>query len=83
MYMDITPSVRYDTFDELYTYCYRVAGTVALMTIPILGTANEVPVERATPPGVALGVALQLTNILRDVGKQLLNYFRFSFYLEG
>jgi hypothetical protein len=33
---------RYENFDELYTYCYRVAGTVGLMTLPILGTAKGV-----------------------------------------
>ena len=31
---------RYQNFDELYTYCYRVAGTVGLMTLPILGAAE-------------------------------------------
>lgn len=36
MRMDLVKS-RYDTFDELYEYCYRVAGTVALMTTPIMG----------------------------------------------
>lgn len=34
--MDLVKS-RYETFDELYEYCYRVAGTVALMTTPIMG----------------------------------------------
>ncbi len=36
MRMDLVKS-RYETFDELYEYCYRVAGTVALMTTPIMG----------------------------------------------
>jgi phytoene synthase len=42
MIMDV-PGVgqeRYETFDELYLYCYRVAGTVGLMTLPVLGTAD-------------------------------------------
>lgn len=42
MIMDV-PGVgqeRYETFDELYLYCYRVAGTVGLMTLPVLGTAE-------------------------------------------
>eukprot|EP00873_Tetraselmis_striata_P028300 jgi/Tetstr1/448564/TSEL_003781.t1 len=69
MRMDLRPSVRYNTFEELYVYCYRVAGTVGLMTIPVLGTAAGVSVEEAEGPGVALGIALQLTNILRDVGE--------------
>lgn len=62
---------RYQNFEELYTYCYRVAGTVGLMTLPILGTANGYTEEEATEPAVALGIALQLTNILRDVGEDL------------
>ena len=62
---------RYATFDELYVYCYRVAGTVGLMTLPILGTAQGVTEEEAAKPAVALGIALQLTNILRDVGEDL------------
>lgn len=62
---------RYQNFDELYTYCYRVAGTVGLMTLPVLGTAEGVTQEEATPSALALGIALQLTNILRDVGEDL------------
>lgn len=62
---------RYESFDDLYVYCYRVAGTVGLMTLPILGTAEGVTEEQAKEPAVALGIALQLTNILRDVGEDL------------
>ena len=62
---------RYNTFEDLYVYCYRVAGTVGLMTLPILGTAEGYTAEEATEPAVALGIALQLTNILRDVGEDL------------
>ncbi|KAJ1425861.1 isoprenoid synthase domain-containing protein [Ochromonadaceae sp. CCMP2298] len=62
---------RYQTFDELYLYCYRVAGTVGLMTLPILGTAEGYTEAQATEPALALGIALQLTNILRDVGEDL------------
>lgn len=36
MRMDLVKS-RYETFDELYEYCYRVAGTVALMSVPVMG----------------------------------------------
>jgi len=62
---------RYANFDELYLYCYRVAGTVGLMTLPILGAAKGYTEEQAAEPAVALGIALQLTNILRDVGEDL------------
>jgi 15-cis-phytoene synthase len=38
---------RYDTFDELHLYCYRVAGTVGLMSLPIFGTAPGITYEQA------------------------------------
>lgn len=69
---------RYETFDELKLYCYRVAGTVGLMSKAVLGvdrSSSNVPWEKNTPPynpekeAVALGIAMQLTNILRDVGE--------------
>ncbi len=59
---------RYETFDDLYLYCYRVAGTVGLLTSPIFGYSHEAALSHA----VNLGVALQLTNILRDVGEDAL-----------
>lgn len=62
---------RYQDFSELYLYCYRVAGTVGIMTLPILGTAEGYTEEQAAKPAEALGIALQLTNILRDVGEDL------------
>ncbi len=62
--MDLTHK-RYQTFDELYLYCYRVAGTVGLLTSPIFGYRDETALQYA----VDLGVALQLTNILRDIGE--------------
>lgn len=68
MVMDLDQS-RFETFDELYLYCYRVAGTVGLMMLPIMGTAPDSTYEEALKPALALGVALQLTNILRDVGE--------------
>lgn len=71
MVMDV-PGIgknRYQTFAELELYCYRVAGTVGLMTLPILGTAMGVSEEDAKYPALSLGIALQLTNILRDVGE--------------
>ncbi|MBK8150565.1 MAG: squalene/phytoene synthase family protein [Acidobacteria bacterium] len=54
---------RYETFDELYVYCYRVASTVGLMSSEILGYSDPVALDHAE----ALGIAMQLTNILRDV----------------
>ncbi|CAM9357308.1 unnamed protein product [Discosporangium mesarthrocarpum] len=71
MVMDV-PGIgknRYNTFAELELYCYRVAGTVGLMTLPILGTSKGVSEEDAKFPALSLGIALQLTNILRDVGE--------------
>jgi phytoene synthase len=63
---DLTQS-RYTTFDDLATYCYGVASTVGLMSMHIVGfESNE-----AVPYAIRLGVALQLTNILRDVGEDL------------
>ena len=58
---------RYRNFAELELYCYRVAGTIGLLTSPIFGYSDE----RALTYAVELGIALQLTNILRDVGEDL------------
>lgn len=75
--MDLYRS-RYQTFDELYLYCYRVAGTVGLMSTAVMGidnSMNTAPWSKNKPPyipiqeAVALGIANQLTNILRDVGE--------------
>lgn len=60
---------RYKTFDDLTTYCYGVASTVGLMSMYIVGF-NSVD---ALPHAIKLGVALQLTNILRDVGEDFRN----------
>jgi phytoene synthase len=56
---------RYQTFDELATYCYGVASTVGLMSMYIVGFKSN----DAVPYAIKLGVALQMTNILRDVGE--------------
>jgi len=58
---------RYPTFDELRVYCYRVASAVGLVSIEIFGYRNPACKEYA----VQLGLALQMTNIMRDVGKDL------------
>lgn len=56
---------RYPTFDELTHYCYGVASTVGLMSMHIIGYSGP----HALPYAIKLGIALQLTNILRDVGE--------------
>ena len=58
---------RYQTFDELRVYCYRVASAVGLVSIEIFGYRNPGCREYA----IQLGLALQMTNIMRDVGKDL------------
>lgn len=60
--MDLTV-LRYPDFIHLSQYCYRVAGTVGLLCLPIFGC----PEEKGRDYAVALGIAFQLTNILRDV----------------
>mmetsp|Transcript_2509 Transcript_2509/g.3668 ORF Transcript_2509/g.3668 Transcript_2509/m.3668 type:complete len:478 (+) Transcript_2509:275-1708(+) len=60
---------RYDTFEELHLYCYRVAGTVGLMSMPVFGCAPGFTEEQAKEPALSLGVAFQITNILRDIGE--------------
>ena len=59
---DLT-SARYASFSDLAAYCYGVASTVGLLSMHIIGFAGR----EAIPYAVKLGVALQLTNILRDV----------------
>ncbi|HET9494079.1 MAG TPA: phytoene/squalene synthase family protein [Chloroflexia bacterium] len=56
---------RYATWNDLWVYCYRVASTVGLMSMYITGAETM----DAVPYAVQLGIALQLTNILRDVGE--------------
>jgi phytoene synthase len=55
---------RYTTIDELVGYCRRVAGTVGRLSLAVFGTADPAVAE---PLADSLGVALQLTNILRDI----------------
>jgi len=71
--MDATPR-RYQTFEELEPYCHRVASAVGLMCAEIFGYREPAVLEYARD----LGVALQLTNILRDVG---VDYRRNRMYL--
>jgi phytoene synthase len=62
-------SVRYQTFEDLRLYCYRVASAVGLVSIEIFGYRNPACRDYA----IQLGLALQVTNIIRDVGKDLKN----------
>ena len=64
--MDLTKS-RYETFDELYDYSYKVASVVGLMVSEVFGYEDDSALTHA----VDLGIAMQLTNIIRDVGEDL------------
>ena len=75
--MDLYRS-RYETFEELNLYCYRVAGTVGLMSTAVMGvetSGNTTPWNcdqkpyMPTEEAILLGIANQLANILRDVGE--------------
>ncbi len=59
----------YATFDDLTTYCYGVASTVGLSSIYIIGFHSD----QAIPYAIRLGVALQMTNILRDIAEDFRN----------
>lgn len=65
--MDIEKT-RYETWDELRLYCYRVASAVGLMCIEIFGYTPS-QAEAVRRYAIDLGIALQLTNILRDVAE--------------
>jgi phytoene synthase len=58
---------RYETFDEVYEYSFKVASIVGLMTSQVFGYKSR----EALGYAVDLGIAMQLTNILRDVGEDL------------
>lgn len=61
--MDLT-TTRYATFDDLSVYCYRVASVVGLICLHVFGTLSP----PATRYAIDLGMAFQMTNILRDLG---------------
>jgi len=75
--MDLVPR-RYDTFEDLEAYCYRVAGAVGLVSIEIFGYRNGGCKQYA----IDLGIALQLTNILRDIREDWENGGRIYLPLE-
>ncbi|MDD5291826.1 MAG: phytoene/squalene synthase family protein [Candidatus Omnitrophica bacterium] len=62
MYMDIHKN-RYENFNELYVYCYKAGGIVGLMAIKVFGYKNK----EAEGYAVDLGIAIQLTNMIRDI----------------
>ena len=71
VFLDLLAGVEFDladgpieTFDDLQLYCYRVASTVGILVVRILGFENPRSLEFAE----TLGIAVQLTNVLRDVG---------------
>lgn len=67
---DLQPQ-RFGTWEELQGYCYQVASAVGLASLPLFGAGPA-----AREYAVTLGHALQLTNILRDVGEDLTNGVR-------
>ncbi len=70
MRMDLNQT-RYETFEDLRLFCYRVASTVGLMMCWVIGFENPADREKAVPYAIDLGIALQLTNILRDIREDL------------
>jgi phytoene synthase len=62
MEMDVV-GARYETFEDLVTYGYRVAGVVGLMMCHVMGVADDRALQHATH----LGIGMQITNICRDV----------------
>ncbi|NTV26482.1 MAG: phytoene/squalene synthase family protein [Chlorobiaceae bacterium] len=64
MDIEFTP---FETFDELYVYCYKVASVVGLMSAEIFGYSDKKALQHA----IDLGIAMQLTNILRDIGEDI------------
>ena len=65
--MDLSFS-RYETVEDLLDYCYHVASSVGLMLLPILAPGKIAVLKEGA---ISLGYAMQLTNILRDVGEDL------------
>jgi phytoene synthase len=74
---DIT-TLRYQTFEDLRAYCYKVASVVGLCSVHIFGHSQPQAREYA----IQLGYALQMTNIIRDVGEDARDYGRIYLPLE-
>jgi len=74
--MDVT-GARFETFDELVVYCRAVAGSIGRLCLGIFGAQD---MGRAMPLADDLGVAMQITNVLRDVRE---DYARGRVYLPA
>ena len=74
---DIT-TLRYETFEDLRAYCYKVASVVGLCSVHIFGHTQP----RAREYAIQLGYALQMTNIIRDVGEDARDYGRIYLPIE-
>lgn len=70
MRMDLKRT-RYQTFEDLRLFCYRAASVVGLMMCRVIGIKNFEERERAAQCAIDLGIAMQLTNILRDINEDL------------
>lgn len=70
MQMDLT-RFQYESYEPLRLFCYRVASVVGLMMSHVIGFEPGVEPAAAEPYAIDLGIAMQLTNILRDVGEDL------------
>jgi phytoene synthase len=70
MQMDLE-GTRYETFEDLRLFCYRVASVVGLMMCHVIGFEHPEYASRALPHAIDLGIAMQLTNILRDIAEDL------------
>ncbi len=70
MRMDLN-QVRYSTFADLRLFCYRVASVVGLMMSSVIGFEDPGTKDEAIPHAIDLGIAMQLTNILRDIREDL------------
>lgn len=70
---------RFETIDQLTEYCDLVAGSVGRMLLPILAVDNWPTLAKA---GSELGIAMQLTNILRDIGEDLIQRDRIYLPME-
>jgi len=66
MEMDLTPQ-KFETFDDLYPYCYKVASVVGLVCLHIFEFEDTAALKHAE----ACGIAFQLTNILRDINEDM------------
>lgn len=68
MRMDLN-CTRYETFDDLRVFCYRVASVVGLMMSHVIGFEGSADPETGLHHAIDLGIGMQLTNILRDLGE--------------